>query len=125
MNLLSMEEPSGRVRRWAMRLMGLDCTVVYKRGPTNLVADALSRAPCTTENSDEESLSELLIDDILPVEDDGSGQCRLTFDPSLEFTTEHHTCQKRVKPPKKERANAARASPPGNEFIPYVHTRPK
>jgi hypothetical protein len=99
--MLSMEEPSGRVRRWAMRLMGLDCTVVYKRGPTNLVADALSRAPCAV-NTEKESDSELMIDDRLPVEDDGSGECRLTFDPTPEYTAEHHTCQKCVRPPKKE-----------------------
>lgn len=42
-NLLTMPNPSGRVKRWALYLCGLNCRIVYKPGKTNIAADTLSR----------------------------------------------------------------------------------
>ena len=94
-NMLTMEEPSGRVRRWAMRLMGLDCTVVYRRGPTNLVADALSRAP---QGADTETV-ERVVDDILPIQDLPEGS-RLKFHTDLVYHQPTHTCKRCCPTPK-------------------------
>jgi hypothetical protein len=94
-NMLTMEEPSGRVRRWSMRLMGLNCTITYKRGPTNLVADALSRASCVLGDSEKDRI----VDELLPIEDE-SGQIMLKFNPELSFSEPHYTCNKCVKVPK-------------------------
>lgn len=44
-SILSMKEPSGRIRRWCMRLMGLNCTVIHRKANGNQAADTLSRAP--------------------------------------------------------------------------------
>jgi hypothetical protein len=94
-NMLSMEEPSGRDRKWSMRLMGLDCTITYKRSPTNLVADALSRAPCGIGDGERDRI----VDELLPIEDE-SGQFKLEFNPELSFSEPHHSCDKCVKVPK-------------------------
>jgi RNase H-like domain found in reverse transcriptase/Reverse transcriptase (RNA-dependent DNA polymerase)/Retroviral aspartyl protease len=45
-NLMTMEDPSGRIRRWALRLMGQHITIEHRKGSSMHVADALSRAPC-------------------------------------------------------------------------------
>ncbi|KAF4527674.1 hypothetical protein B566_EDAN016034 [Ephemera danica] len=92
-----MEEPSGRVRRWSMRLMGMDCTVTYKRGPTNYVADALSRAPIQESPVEEARL----VDELLPIEDFPE-EARLKFDSKLDFNAKHHSCLRCAKPSPKQ-----------------------
>jgi hypothetical protein len=42
-SIMDLKEPCGRVKRWAMRLASMNCTIIYRRGAQNLVADALSR----------------------------------------------------------------------------------
>ena len=44
--LMSKNEPTGKLSRWALELQGYDFTVVYRKGTENVVADALSRFPC-------------------------------------------------------------------------------
>jgi hypothetical protein len=76
--MLTMDEPSGRVRRWSMRLMGLNCVICHRRGKQNLVADALSQSPV---ESNVVELRERLVDDLLPIEDP-------PFEPRLSFAAE-------------------------------------
>ena len=43
-----MDNPSGRLARWAMELSQWDFTIKYRRGSDNLLADTLSRQPIPT-----------------------------------------------------------------------------
>lgn len=43
--LEKIDNPSGRLARWAMELSQWDFEIKYRRGPENTVADALSRQP--------------------------------------------------------------------------------
>lgn len=97
--MMTLEEPSGRARRWFMRLMGLDCTISYRRGVCNIPADALSRAPCTSE---EPPRPIRLVDELLPIADPPT-EFRLQFapvDPELEAATPLHQCKKCTETPK-------------------------
>jgi hypothetical protein len=73
-SILDLKETCGRVKRWAMQLASIDCTITYRRGTQNLVADALSRAPI--ENSTEPK--KILVDRLLPVHDDETITFHLT-----------------------------------------------
>ena len=43
--IFNLEDPTGRLSRWRMRLQELDFTVKYKKGKENVVADCISRLP--------------------------------------------------------------------------------
>lgn len=43
--MFSTEQTSCRVRRWVLRLQGLNCVIRHRRGRANIPADALSRVP--------------------------------------------------------------------------------
>jgi len=45
--LNSIESPSGRMARWALGLQQYDFMIAYRKGQLNVVADALSRQPCS------------------------------------------------------------------------------
>ncbi|XP_049267466.1 uncharacterized protein LOC125756610 [Rhipicephalus sanguineus] len=47
--LKRLPNPSGRLARWALTLQRYDYVIEYKKGSTNTVADALSRAPLSIE----------------------------------------------------------------------------
>ena len=51
--LMNIEDPSGRLQRWRLRLSEYNFTVMYKLGKDNTIADAASRldsnAPVTEE----------------------------------------------------------------------------
>lgn len=65
-SIFQLEEPNGRLKRWIMRLQGLDITIVHKKGKSMLVSDALSRAPAPKEN--DEPSQETYVDTVLPLE---------------------------------------------------------
>lgn len=44
--LMRLREPAGRLARWALLIQHYDFSVQYRKGNTNVVADALSRARC-------------------------------------------------------------------------------
>jgi len=43
--LNSIENPTGRIARWALELLQYQFDVYYRKGNQNIVADALSRQP--------------------------------------------------------------------------------
>ena len=49
-SLLKTPQPSGRLARWGLVLQEVDLATHYKQGKRNVLADALSRAPLSTEN---------------------------------------------------------------------------
>lgn len=48
--LMRLREPAGRLARWALLIQHYDFSVQYRKGSTNVVADALSRAPLSTQS---------------------------------------------------------------------------
>ena len=65
--LLTTTEPSGRVGRWALQLQEYDFKVYYRPGHTNVIADALSRAPADPDVEDDAimilAVSQSMVDD--------------------------------------------------------------
>lgn len=53
--LSRLDQPSGRLARWAMTIQGYRMNIIYKRGKYNQQADALSRAPVNSETFEQTS----------------------------------------------------------------------
>lgn len=51
--LKNLKDPTGRLARWALRLQGHNFTLIHRKGTLNVVPDALSRAVCTLEATNE------------------------------------------------------------------------
>ena len=66
--LLTADWPKGRVKRWALRLMNLDCEIRHRKGTTMVIADCLSRAPISPTEDPAET-KERLVDELLPIYD--------------------------------------------------------
>ena len=49
-SLLNTPHPSGKLARWGLALQEVDLAIYYKPGKLNVLADALSQAPVSTEN---------------------------------------------------------------------------
>lgn len=47
--LKMLQNPAGRLARWPLFLKRFDYTIVCRKGSTNFVADALSRAPLSDD----------------------------------------------------------------------------
>ena len=49
--LHNLKNPTGRLARWALKLLEFDYEVIYRKGSLNLVPDALSRSNETTKST--------------------------------------------------------------------------
>ena len=49
--LHNLKTPTGLLARWSLQLLEFDYGVIYRKGSSNLVADALSRSNETTKST--------------------------------------------------------------------------
>ena len=49
-SLLNTRHPSGKLARWSESIAELDLEILYKPGPKNANADAVSRSPTAPHN---------------------------------------------------------------------------
>lgn len=60
--LKSIDNPSGRLARWALFLQQFDYEVRYRKRVLNKIADALSRSPQPAEKDENEVLQETIFE---------------------------------------------------------------
>lgn len=66
--MFSTEVTSNRVKRWVLRLQGMNCVIKYRKGASNIPADTLSRYP-PREVSDEPSINQSWIgEEVFPLD---------------------------------------------------------
>lgn len=58
--MFQTNQASPRVKRWVLRLQGLNCKIKHRRGLANIPADALSRAPLNCPDNPSQTLPETL-----------------------------------------------------------------
>lgn len=80
--LMSLKSPSGRLARWALFLQGYDLKIEYTPGRANVVADTLSRPPCTDETMEVCGLCSLTIN--LPTVSPGELREKQLQDPDVK-----------------------------------------
>lgn len=59
---MSLKSPSDRLARWALSLQEYDLEIIYTSGKINVVADTLSRPPCTDKNKEDCEICTIVID---------------------------------------------------------------
>jgi hypothetical protein len=89
-SILDLKEPCGRVKRWAMRLASMNCTITYRRGKQNLVAEALRRATIELLTSPRETI----VDRILPAHDEESQVIMFEIPTEETKTSPEHQCNR-------------------------------
>ncbi|KMQ83891.1 reverse ribonuclease integrase [Lasius niger] len=60
--LMSLKSPSGCLARWALSLQEYNLKIIYTPGKVNVVADTLSRPPCTDKNEGDCEICTVVID---------------------------------------------------------------
>lgn len=60
--LMNTKSPSGRLARWALTLQEFDLRIDYTPGKTNVIADTLSRPPCSQESQSDCELCSAVVD---------------------------------------------------------------
>ncbi|KAF4514208.1 UNVERIFIED_CONTAM: hypothetical protein B566_EDAN019430, partial [Ephemera danica] len=127
-SILDLKEPCGRLKRWAMRLASLNCTIIYRRGTQNLVADALSRAPIEEIDPPRETY----VDSILPIHDEVRES--LVFAPitTSDVSCSDHSCvrcEDKIVPAKTHKKTPSKTKPPNIntkvQQIPKTQTKSK
>lgn len=97
--ITTMDNPSGRLQRWALRISSLKCKIVHRPGSTHIVPDALSRAATEPDNTDYRGF----LDSIFPIadtQDTDSVQIE-----EVDDSLAHHKCCRCHQPTREAQAN--------------------
>lgn len=60
--LLTLKSPTGRLARWFLKMQSYNFNIVYTPGKENIIADTLSRPPCTYENENQCDICVAIVD---------------------------------------------------------------
>ena len=72
-SLLKSRHPSGKLARWAESMAELDINIRYRPGPQNRNADALSRSPVGSEDTDADNQGDALVATVIAETVDANG----------------------------------------------------